>query len=59
VLDITGRYKPDFIITHLFGRAPSVSIKELKGKGFPLSKVVPSSGQRRSRHYRGWRHGHG
>jgi branched-chain amino acid transport system substrate-binding protein len=40
VLDITGRYKPDFIITHLFGRAPSVSIKELKGKGYPLSKVV-------------------
>lgn len=40
VLDITGRYKPDFVITHLFGRAPSVSIKELKGKGFPLSKVV-------------------
>ncbi len=40
VLDITGRYKPDFIISHLFGRSPSVSIKELKGKGFPLSKVV-------------------
>jgi len=40
ILDITGRYKPDYIITHLFGRAPSVSIKELKGKGFPLSKVV-------------------
>ena len=40
ILDITGRFKPDFIITHLFGRAPSVSIKELKGKGFPLSKVV-------------------
>jgi branched-chain amino acid transport system substrate-binding protein len=40
VLDITGRFKPDFIITHLFGRSPSVSIKELKGKGFPLSKVV-------------------
>ena len=40
VLDITGRFKPDFVITHLFGRAPSVSIKELKGKGFPLSKVV-------------------
>jgi len=40
VLDITGRYKPDFIITHLFGRSPSVSIKELKGKGYPLSKVV-------------------
>src|SRR4029077_15081703 len=40
MLDITGRCQPDFIITHLFGRAPSVSIKELKGKGFPLSKVV-------------------
>ena len=40
ILDITGRFKPDFIIAHLFGRAPSVSIKELKGKGFPLSKVV-------------------
>jgi branched-chain amino acid transport system substrate-binding protein len=40
VLDITGRYKPDFIITHLFGRSPSVSIKELKGKGYPLSKVI-------------------
>jgi branched-chain amino acid transport system substrate-binding protein len=40
VLDITGRYKPDFIIAHLFGRSPSVSIKELKGKGYPLSKVI-------------------
>ena len=40
VLDITGRFRPDFVITHLFGRSPSVSIKELKGKGFPLSKVV-------------------
>jgi branched-chain amino acid transport system substrate-binding protein len=40
VLDITGRFKPDFIITHLFGRSPSVSIKELKGKGYPLSKVI-------------------
>lgn len=40
VLDITGRFKPDFVITHLFGKAPSVSIKELKGKGYPLSKVI-------------------
>lgn len=40
ILDITSRYKPDFIITHLFGRSPSVSIKELKSKGYPLSKVV-------------------
>lgn len=40
VLDITGRYKPDFVIAHLFGRSPSVSIKEFKGKGYPLSKVI-------------------
>ncbi|MEZ5849262.1 MAG: ABC transporter substrate-binding protein [Hyphomicrobiaceae bacterium] len=40
VLDITSRFRPDFIIAHLFGRAPSVAIKELKGKGFPLTKMV-------------------
>ena len=40
VLDITGRFKPDFVITHLFGRSPSVSIKELKGKGFPMNRVI-------------------
>ena len=40
VLDITARYKPDFVIAHLFGRSPSVSIKELKGKGYPLNKVI-------------------
>lgn len=40
ILDITSRFKPDFVIAHLFGRAPSVAIKELKGKGFPLSRVV-------------------
>ena len=40
ILDITGRFKPDFVITHLFGRSPSVSIKDLKGKGYPMSKVI-------------------
>jgi branched-chain amino acid transport system substrate-binding protein len=40
VLDITSRYRPDFVIAHLFGAAPTVSIKEFKGKGYPLSKVV-------------------
>jgi branched-chain amino acid transport system substrate-binding protein len=39
-LDITQRYKPDFIINHLFGRSPSVAIKEYKRLGFPLSKVI-------------------
>ena len=40
VLDIAQRYRADFLIAHLFGRAPSVSIKELKRVGFPLRKVV-------------------
>jgi len=40
VLDITQRYRPDFVIAHLFGRSPSVAIKELKGAGYPLSKVI-------------------
>lgn len=40
MLDITGRFKPDFVIIHLFGRGPSVAIKELKGKGFPMSKAI-------------------
>jgi branched-chain amino acid transport system substrate-binding protein len=40
ILDITQRFRPDFVIVHLFGRSPSVAIKELKHNGFPLSKVV-------------------
>ena len=40
ILDISQRYRPDFVISHLFGRSPSVSIKELKRAGYPLSKVV-------------------
>ena len=40
VLDITQRYHPDFVIDHLFGRSPSVAIKEYKRAGYPLSKVL-------------------
>src|SRR5262247_328094 len=40
MLDIAPRYRADFVITHLFGRSPSVSIKELKRVGYPLRKVV-------------------
>ncbi|MBI2879389.1 MAG: ABC transporter substrate-binding protein [Candidatus Rokubacteria bacterium] len=40
VLDIGGRFRPDWVITHLFGRSPSVSIKELKRVGYPLDRVV-------------------
>jgi branched-chain amino acid transport system substrate-binding protein len=40
VLDITRRMRADWVVGHLFGQAPSVSIKELKKNGFPLDKVV-------------------
>ncbi len=40
VLDIAQRFRADFVISHLFGGAPSVSIKELKRVGYPLRKVV-------------------
>src|SRR5207237_253352 len=41
VLDIAQRYRADFIIAHLFGGAPAVSIKELKRVGNAL-KAKPS-----------------
>src|SRR3989442_6111154 len=40
VLDIAQRYRADFVIAHLIGGAPAVSIKELKRVGYPLRKVV-------------------
>jgi branched-chain amino acid transport system substrate-binding protein len=40
VLDIAQRYRADFTIGHLFGRSPSVSIKEFKRVGYPLTKVL-------------------
>ena len=40
ILDIAQRFRADFVIAHLFGGAPSVSIKELKRVGYPLRKVV-------------------
>src|SRR5882724_11900548 len=40
VLDIAQRFRADYVIGHLFGGAPSVSIKELKRVGYPLKKVI-------------------
>jgi branched-chain amino acid transport system substrate-binding protein len=40
VLDITRRMRPDWVVGHLFGKAPSISIKEFRKNGFPLDKVV-------------------
>jgi branched-chain amino acid transport system substrate-binding protein len=40
VLDIAQRFRADFVIGHLFGGAPAVSIKEFKRVGYPLKKFV-------------------
>lgn len=40
VLDITSRFRADFVIAHLFGRAPAVAIKAFKSKGYPMSKII-------------------
>ena len=40
VLDIAQRFRADYVIAHLFGGAPSVSIKEFKRVGYPLRKIV-------------------
>jgi branched-chain amino acid transport system substrate-binding protein len=43
VLDIAQRYRADYVIAHLFGRAPSVSITEVRRVGYPLSHVTRST----------------
>ncbi len=40
VLDIAQRFRADFVIGHLFGGSPQVSIKEFKRVGYPLKKFV-------------------
>jgi branched-chain amino acid transport system substrate-binding protein len=40
VIDVTRRMKADWVITHMFGAGPSVSVKEFKKAGFPLNRVV-------------------
>ena len=40
VLDIAQRFRADFVISHLFGSGPAVSIKEFKRVGYPLKKVL-------------------
>ena len=40
ILDIAQRYRADFVLAHLFGRSPGVSIKEFKRIGYPLRKVL-------------------
>lgn len=40
VLDISQRYRADFVLNHTFGQAPSVILKAMRGVGFPLDKML-------------------
>ncbi len=40
VLDIVRRMRANWVVSHLFGKSPSISIREFKKNGYPLNKVV-------------------
>jgi branched-chain amino acid transport system substrate-binding protein len=40
VLDVVNRYRADWVISHSFGKGPSILIRELFRNGFPLNKVI-------------------
>ncbi len=40
VLDIVRKYRADWVIAHLFGRAPGVSLKEFRRMRFPLDHMI-------------------
>jgi branched-chain amino acid transport system substrate-binding protein len=40
VLEIARQYKADWVIAHLFGRAPGVSVKEFTRVGFPRDRMI-------------------
>ncbi len=40
VLDITRRFRADFVVSHLFGKAPAISIKEFKKNAYKLDKII-------------------
>jgi branched-chain amino acid transport system substrate-binding protein len=40
VLDITRRMRADYVISHLFGKAPAISMKEFRKSSYPLDRVL-------------------
>jgi branched-chain amino acid transport system substrate-binding protein len=40
IVDIVRRYKADWVISHLFGPSPGLSIKELKRYAFPIDRMI-------------------
>ena len=56
VLDITGRYKPDFVIAHLFGRVAVGLHQGAQGQGLPAEQGdLARVGRLRGRHQGGRR----
>lgn len=40
VLDIARRFRADFVVSHLFGKAPAISIKEFRKNGYKLDNII-------------------
>ncbi len=40
ILDITRRYKADWVILHTWSKSPAIAMKELHRNGFPLDHVI-------------------
>jgi branched-chain amino acid transport system substrate-binding protein len=40
VLDITRKYRADYVVEHVFGRAGSVQFKEFARVGFPMDRLM-------------------
>ena len=40
ILDISRRFRADWVLMHLFGRAPGVALKEFTRMGFPRDRMI-------------------
>ena len=40
VLDITRRMRADYVVSHLFGKAPAISMKEFRKSRYPLDRIL-------------------
>jgi branched-chain amino acid transport system substrate-binding protein len=40
ILDITRKFKADWVVSHLFGKGPSVTVKELSRVRYPIDHLI-------------------
>lgn len=40
ILDITKRYKADWVLLHNWSKSPAISIKEFQRNGFPMDRIL-------------------